>query len=242
MPATLKEIGLSDGEIKVYLALLKLGALQASKIKEDTKLHRTTIYDFLEKLLNKGLVNYVIKDGVKYFKATTPEKLLDFVKEKEDHVRDILPQLHTLALPDLDAVKVEVYKGVEGLKTILNDILRTGKPLAGMGIDETKFERFPVLLEQFFKKEEKAGIKERMLTSEKAALTYRKKTVEYRYIPQDYFNPTATLIYGDKVAVFIWEPFTVIVIDNAQLSDSYRKHFELLWATSKKAPKTSKQI
>ena len=60
----LSELGLSEGEIKVYMALLKLGSSPVSALKEETKLHRTTIYDFIEKLLNKGLVNHVIKNNV----------------------------------------------------------------------------------------------------------------------------------------------------------------------------------
>ena len=56
-------------------------------------MHRTTIYDFLEKLINKGLVNTVIKKNVTYYKATEPIKLMDFLKEKETHLQKILPDL-----------------------------------------------------------------------------------------------------------------------------------------------------
>src|SRR3989344_5817490 len=90
---SLHKIGLSDGETKVYLALLKLGSVPVSKLKEETHLHRTTIYDFVEKLLNKGLVTYVVKTGVKYYNAVNPEKLLEYVKEKEETVLDVLPHL-----------------------------------------------------------------------------------------------------------------------------------------------------
>ena len=52
----LKRIGLNEGEIKVYLALLKLGSVNVNKIKLETKLHRTSIYDFLDKLNKTGLI------------------------------------------------------------------------------------------------------------------------------------------------------------------------------------------
>ncbi|MBU0471921.1 MAG: helix-turn-helix domain-containing protein, partial [Nanoarchaeota archaeon] len=204
---TLKQIGLSDGEIKVYLALLKLGVSPVSNIKEETNLHRTTIYDFVEKLLNKGLASYVIKNKVKYFKAAHPDKLLSFVKEKEDNIKEALPELIKLTEFEREEIKVEVYKGKEGFKTLLNDYLRVGVDMVGFGVDETKFkERFPILMEQFFKKEKKAGMNERLLTSEKAKFTYNKKTTNYRYIPEEYFNPTPTIVYGNRVATVIWEP------------------------------------
>ncbi|NQU97960.1 hypothetical protein HQ533_00695 [Candidatus Woesearchaeota archaeon] len=231
----LKQIGLSDGEAKVYLALLKLGSSPVSKIKEETRLHRTTIYDFVEKLLNKGLINYIIEGGVKHFKATQPEKLLDYVKEKTDKVREALPTLNKITDFQRQDIGVEVHKGKEGFKTMLNDCLRVGKDIVGFGIDETKFKkRFPIIMEQFFKKEEEAGMHERLLTSEKAKFTYNKKTTNYRYIPEEYFNPTPTIVFGNKVAIINWEPLTIIFIENEGLADSYRKHFELLWKMAKK--------
>ena len=112
----------------------------------------------------------------------------------------------------------------------MNDILKIRKDFVGFGIDESKFkEKFPIITEQYFKKEEKLGIKERLLTSEKAGFVYKKKSITYRYIPQEYFNPNPTIVYGEKVASIIWEPLNVILIENKQLADSYKKHFELLW-------------
>ena len=230
----LAEIGLGDGEIKVYTALLKIGSSPASKIKEETGLHRTTIYDFIEKLLNKGLVSYVIKDSTKHYKATDPNKLIDFLKEKEENIREILPSLLKLSQTKREDIRIEVYRGIEGLKTFLNDVLRTDKDLIGFGIDETKFkERAPIIMEQYFKKEEKIGIKERLLTSEGAKFVFNKKTTSYRVIPQEFFSPTPTMVYGDKVVIIVWEPLTMVMIENADLAKSYKGYFEMLWRSAK---------
>lgn len=234
----LGDVGLSEGEIKVYLALLKLGSVQVSKIKEETNLHRTTIYDFIEKLLNKGLINYAIRNNVKYYNATHPNKLLDFITEKEENVREILPSLAKLAETKKEEIKVEVYKGVEGFKVVLNDVIRTGQDMAGFGIDEMKFkDRFPILMEQHFKKEKTAGIKERLLTSENIKFVFDKETTQYRYVSEEFFNPTPTIIYGNKVVMMVWEPLTIVVIENSDLADSYRKHFEMLWNAASENPK-----
>src|SRR3989344_8253028 len=93
----LAELGLSDGEIKVYLSLLKLGTVPVSRIKEDTGLHRTTIYDFVEKLLQKGLVSYVVRGNVKVYRAADPGKLKDFLGEKQSALEQVLPALHEIA-------------------------------------------------------------------------------------------------------------------------------------------------
>jgi sugar-specific transcriptional regulator TrmB len=233
--AVLEQIGLSEGEIKVYLALLKLDSAPVSKIKEETNLHRTTIYDFLEKLLNKGLVSHVIKNNVKFYTAAYPDRLLALIKEKEENVKEVLPELIKLAEFKKEDIKVEVYKGVEGLKTLFNDILRTDQDLIAFGVDETIFKkRFPLIMEQFLRKEEKAGIKERLLTSEKIRFVYKKKNLYYRYVPDEYFGPTPVMTYADRVVNLIWEPLTIIMIKNKELAQSYKRHFEMLWKNAKK--------
>jgi sugar-specific transcriptional regulator TrmB len=231
---TLKEIGLSSGETQVYLALLKLGSIPVSKIKEETKLHRTTIYDFIEKLLNKGLVNYIIRNSVKYYKATHPNKLSEFLKEKEHHLTAILPSLIKLQEFQKEDILIEVYKGIEGVKTILNEILRHGKDYVILGVDETMFkQKLGPFMDQFFRQEKEIGFKERILTSDDVKFTYDTDTAIYRYLPKESFNPTPTYVWGDNVAILIWEPFTVIKIKNAALADSFSKYFEILWKGAK---------
>jgi sugar-specific transcriptional regulator TrmB len=230
----LEEIGLSEGETKVYLALLKLGAAKVHTITEETKLHRTTIYDFLQKLQEKGLVSHVIQNNVKYFQATHPNKLLDYLKEKEAKAQLAIPALVQLAELTKDEVKVEVFKGKEGLKTILNDVLRNGKDYVIFGIDEDMFQKtFGNFMDWFFEKEKKAGFHERILTADDVKFIYKSPNVHYRYLPRKSFNPTPTYVWGDNVAILIWEPLTVVKIQHKAIADSYLKYFELLWAGAK---------
>ena len=230
----LEDIGLSEGESKVYISLLKLGSSPVNKIKEDTKLHRTTIYDFIEKLLNKGLVNFIIKNNIRYYKATHPNKLLDLLKEKEENIKEIIPDLIKLNEFEKEDITVEIYKGKEGFKTILNLIIRERKELIGFGVDESQFEKiFSLEIKQYFKKEKLAGIKERMLTVEGAKFIYKQSNIKYRYLPKEYFNPTPCFTFSDYACILIWEPLTTILIKNKNIADSYKKQFELLWKIAK---------
>ncbi|NQV91521.1 ArsR family transcriptional regulator [Candidatus Woesearchaeota archaeon] len=238
LEAELHNIGLSSGESKIYLSLLKRGSSTVAQITKEVKIHRTNVYDYLEKLLIKGLVNYVIKGGVKHFKATHPNKLHDYIKEKENIVSTILPSLKELSNFSKDALNVEVFEGIEGIKTLLKDILREGKDHVIMGIDEIMFkEKLGHFMEWYFKEEKKIGFKERILTRDNVEFIYNYKTAIYRYLPAESFNPTPTYVYGDHVAILIWEPFSVIRIKNAALADSYKKYFEILWKQAKKKPK-----
>lgn len=230
----LKAIGLNEGETKIYLGLLKLGSSTVAKITKEVKIHRTNVYDFLQKLLTKGLVNYVIIGGVKHYKATHPNKLFDFVKEKENIINTILPDLTKLADFSKDELGVEVYEGIEGVKTLLKDVLREGKDHVIFGIDEIMFQKkLGPFMDWYFKEEKKRGFKERVLTRNDAPFVYSYETVIYRYLPKESFNPTPTWVWGNNVGILIWEPFTVIRIKNAALADSYSKYFEILWRQAK---------
>ncbi|MBI2631761.1 winged helix-turn-helix transcriptional regulator, partial [Candidatus Pacearchaeota archaeon] len=68
----LKEVGLTDNEIKIYLALLRQSPLNPSQLAEKTGLHRSYIYDTLERLLEKGIINNVIFEGKKNYQAINP--------------------------------------------------------------------------------------------------------------------------------------------------------------------------
>lgn len=231
----LKELGLSDGEAKVYLALLKLGETSVSKLTKETGQHRTTIYDFLDHLLQRGLVSYVVKSGVKYYKVADPDKLIEFLKEKEIKLKQVLPELKQLAKASIGEISVEVYRGVEGFKSVLNDRIKVGKDLYGFGVDEEKFEeRFPIVIKQFIKREQEKKLQEFLLTKEKAKFIYKEKNMHYKYIPEEFFEPTATAVYGNRVIIIIWEPLTTILIKNKGLAESYRRYHKLLWKIAKK--------
>ena len=123
---TLEEIGFDEKETQVYLALAKIGETTATKISKETNIERTLVYYIIEKLINKGLVSFKLKNNVKYYSAANPEKILEELKEKELKLKGILPALQTLMKqPYEEEVKVDIYKGVEGMKAVLNDIFKS---------------------------------------------------------------------------------------------------------------------
>jgi len=228
----LREVGLQDGEITVYLALLKLGESTATQITQYSGLHRSNVYDIIEKLQEKGLTSFVVKNNVKYFRASKPTRLLDYIKEKEEKINSILPALESLRNKSKENISVEIYKGKEGIKTILNDILKEGKEYLLFG--RLKFEEIlPIYVKQFVKIADKKGITEKAILEEGTEITPIKKS-SYRHISKEHLFPNAVVVYGNKVGIFIWQdPYYVMFIENKDLAQSYKTHFELLWKISK---------
>lgn len=232
----LEEIGLTEGEAKVYLALLKLGSSPVNKIQEETKLHRTNIYDFAKKLTEKGLLSYSIQKGVRQYSAVDPEKLHWYLQEKQDMVKEFLPRFHKLQQQKSTDICVEVYNGVEGIKFVLNDIIREGKNYVAFGIDDAEWEkRFSIIMKQHFRKEKERRIIARCITSENVSVRYAHG--RYRFLADEFFHPTPIMVYGDKVCTIVWNPLTVILTQNSQVAKSHKKHFNALWKIAKSRAK-----
>lgn len=239
----LMKIGLSNNEADIYLALLELGPSLVSKIVKKTRINRTHIYDRLEKLITKGLVSYVIKNNRKYFYGAEPNKLISYLEEKEEAIKKEKQSIEKI-LPDLIKIQpsrkeesVEVYEGREGIKTILEDIIRSKKDVLTYG-SEGNFSsiiKIKFYFKNYLKKLEKSGIKMKVIFNyNDSKKEFKWNFVEVRYIPKEYKTPTETTIYGDKVAIFLLtEEPKVILIKSENIVESYTKYFNLLWKISK---------
>src|SRR3989338_3186835 len=116
-PSILENIGLSKAESLIYINLLKLGEATVREIAKSCGFHRTNIYDILEQLKEKGLVVWHQEGKVTIYKASNPENLVAYLKEKEIKLSDLLPDLKRLQ-KSVEGIEVEVYKGEEGMKSM----------------------------------------------------------------------------------------------------------------------------
>ncbi len=89
----LTQLGLCRNESKVYLALLDAGAASAGVITKNARLHRTNVYDALEKLVIQGLVGYIDTEGTRVYKCLHPGNLSRILEEKLGSLHQVLPSL-----------------------------------------------------------------------------------------------------------------------------------------------------
>src|SRR3989339_656937 len=92
----IESLGLSERESRVYVALLDVGPTTVSKIIRKTGIASSKIYDVMEKLIHRGLVTYVLKQGKKEFHPVDPKRLFNIIQEKEATIKEILPTLEEL--------------------------------------------------------------------------------------------------------------------------------------------------
>lgn len=227
-------IGLSKQEAEVYVFLTKEKNQTASKIAEKTKINRSVTYVILESLIKKGLVNYVLIEGVKKFSSTKPEILADFMKDKEESLKKILPLLKSFKSEGNEAATIEVFEGINGGLSVMKDILETSKEYVAFGEDKSFQQVMGTLAKQYIRKLNEGKIKERLLIPEGQKVLAGKKT-EVRYLPKNISLPSITAVYGNKVAISIFqEPYYAIVIESKELSKTYSSLFEFLWQIAKK--------
>ena len=231
----MKQSGLTRNESLVYKALLELGPSLAGQISRKTGLHRRTIYDTTEMLIKKGLIGYILKNNRRLFKASSPEKFLDILKEKENLIKDILPDMMDFYTRTQEKEETNFYKGKQGLKTVMEDQLRKGtKEILIMGASPEASEILKFYFKWFEIKRSKKKIKTRIIFN-KSDKVYKLPLAEIKYLPQKYSSPLAVNIYRDKVAIILWskEKPIAIVIKDKEISEGYKKYFELMWKTVK---------
>lgn len=233
----LKKIGLSINEIKVYLALLKLGENLASKISRETSLNRSLVYKILEDLIKKGFVGYVIKENRKYFNAASPNKLLDIIKDNEREIKKILPELLNLKKPIEKTPAVEIYSGKEGMKTMLEDVLRLNKEILVLGAKSDFSEQLIYYHPNWHKRRIKSKIYLKILFEYGQKIAEQLKKLSYtkvRYLPKEIESKIMIAIYKDRTAVELWfdHPSTILIKDS-NVADFFKQYFKLLWNISK---------
>ena len=234
----LEELGLTRNEALTYTALLEIGETKTGAIVKKTGLHRVIIYDALESLIKKGLVSFVIKENRKYFQATDPTRILDFLKEKEEIAKSILPELNFKREQAKIKQQVSIYEGIRGLKSVLQNMLKELTPngtyyvLASGNMADSLGPYYNI----YQKEKNKNKIKSLIIYDEQ--FKKRKDVVKITYgavkfYPLTYF-PTDTFIYNDKVLIVIWNanPSFAILIINKQTSQSYKKFFDVFWKSA----------
>ncbi|HLC56147.1 MAG TPA: helix-turn-helix domain-containing protein [Candidatus Nanoarchaeia archaeon] len=201
----LKEYGLNDKEIKVYMALLPLGNINLQEIAKRVDMPRTTIYNTLNYLSNKGLISKIIKKGVTYFEASDPYVLLERLKDKERLIEKALPNLQNIKKLVKESSSVEIYEGSKGLFTILNDIFRLKQQTYYFGSYSLSKEMLKHQPEHFRTIRLDRKIPAKIVIDPYDEDTFHrkeyKKITEMRYLKSLKDFPCMVFIYGKRVAI-----------------------------------------
>lgn len=237
----LREIGLSPNEARVYESLLKVGEASVQIISNRSKIHRRNVYDALSKLSDRGLISEVFVKGEKNFKAIDPRRLLELLKEKEERLKEVIPKMQTRLEKVEEKEEAYFYRGIEGFKNYLQDILKTKETVYFIGAKAFWLdERLKHSLRNFDRDRRRKGIKFMHLfdheVKEQKPEILKMAGKNYKFLPKKYSSKTAIDVFGSYVVTFVGveigklreEPL-IFVLKSKELADGYRKFFQFMW-------------
>lgn len=120
----LQKFGLSEKESLLYLAGLQLGPANLQELVNASKLKRSTVYDVMSNLKELGLFKLISKGKSRQYIAAEPSALFSILKQKENLLQNIFGQLEALQNSKSSKPSIRIYKGLEGVKEIYEDILK----------------------------------------------------------------------------------------------------------------------
>lgn len=230
MKEQLLAIGFNDKDAEIYLALIKLEKANIAEIMKTTSIERRTIYDVLERLIQKGWASYFEENGKKYYLPTKPEIILQDLENKKENFQKIIPKLNSLKEKSSEA-KVEILKGTKGLRTIFMEIINLHETHYSFG-NITPFisdEKYVPAVKDFLSYLEERSVKEKVIYP-KGENIVKIKGGQYKELDEKLIPPTPTIIYGDITAQFIFtDPITIIKISSPEITKTNKKYFDTFW-------------
>ncbi|MFT4311459.1 MAG: TrmB family transcriptional regulator [Candidatus Woesearchaeota archaeon] len=226
------KLDFTKSEAKILIFLLHNNKSTASKVSKETQINRTTTYDILNRLMEKGLISYVIKSNIKYFMTKNLDLLEKQYKEKYEWAKELTIKLNNLKQENEELT--EIYEGIKGIRSILKDILNHSEYVA-FGSSGKILEVMKHDFLQFQKEKKKRKIKSRILQNKINKDLQQIAYAQIKFFQKSEESPVTTIIYGNKVAILTWglTP-NAILIESEIISKQFKHHFEHLWKMAKK--------
>lgn len=232
----LERYGFSQNEAVIYIYLLNNLEAAVFEIAKETEIPRTTVYATLEYLKNRGIISQFRKNNVAYFTPESPSQLMRLLKEKEEALNEVMPDIQAITSRGMDKPVTKLYVGLDGIKTLLEDILATVKQQHIKQIYATSQPELLTYLPKYFpnwlKRREELGVFTKLILPQAAKNFLPPNELrEVRYLPGKFpFNCSVT-IYGKKLAFFAFQddkPYCVS-IESVAISGMFTQFFLYTW-------------
>lgn len=264
MQKMLYKIGLSSNEARIYTYSLGHKNTTPTELATSLGLDRSTVYFWLKKLKNKGLISYRISKRRRYIVANDPSASLShLVKEQDEKAKaadkalaQLLPQLKKYIEKDKGVrgkTRVEHYTGMEGFRAVVPLFAKSKKPIYWVGSMDFLFSA--VSKDKWFKTyttwrmtigAHSYSITDKKSLSDKkfsASLGFR----HYRLLDNDFNLPSVLALTGDTT-VFAFRhgdsnsDLGIIVIHDALVTSLVYFLFRELWNRMKPQTEAGKKV
>lgn len=231
----LEDLGFTEAEIKVYIALLQLGRTTAGPILQKTKLHNSIVHRTLYRLIEKGLVSFIIEGKTKHYQAVDPKFIEKMIEDNKKKFDKILPELLRIKMP-FERQEAKVFKGFSGFKNALQEFIEDSEKgdeylIFSLGAkDLEKYEHIINYYRDFEKERKKRKIVSKAIApiSSKERLKESAKIINIKFV--DFPVPLDVSIFRDKLLLSSWgEEDSFFIIYSKGLAESFRAYFYSIW-------------
>lgn len=244
----LEEIGLTEGETKVYLSLLKLGITKTGPLASKANVSSSKVYKILDKLEKKGLSGHIIKGKIKYFRALEPNRIIDYIEDKEkqlqekkEQVKKLLPELENRINPELLEGEAVVYDGFKACTNFFRNILDELKTNETYYVIGAGYGKEINGLKEFFhnhhKKRSEKNVKVKMLANFDTKDNLAKTTLynsEIRFLPKYLISNMEIVFYNNKLFIVLWTKQPKgFLIESKEAVKSFETYFKTFWKIAK---------
>lgn len=251
MKNELKAIGLTDKEIDIYLAGLKLGPTTAQFLADTSGVKRPTVYFIIDQLKKRGLVNQSFKGKKKVFEMAAPEKLKKFIedekekfKKKEQGINKIISSLQVMSSHSEFASDIKIYEGYDETMSALIELGKTKSPTYSFYSSHyfplEDYDKVKKTIAEFNKVKRMAKSKLYVITDQipitsKFFPSADAEIREFRFLPENIMLPAMVDISDDVVALSsVRDGYSCIVIKNKTIADTLRIIHSIVWQSLKK--------
>lgn len=231
----IKQMGLSSKQAALYLAGLESGPASLSELAKESGIKRPTAYRVMEDLENQGLFSKVAKGKKYYYQAEDPETVLGLYKIRQDAFVRLLPELKSLHSKTGMNPKVRFFRGMEGLKAMYLESLKSKETIVGYGSIDDIWGLTRGFIDDYMKERIKRKIHVRGIVpatkeSQEFAKLNSSQMREIVLVPKDQFPVTNEInIYDDKVAIFSFREQAGVIIESQDIANTQKAIFELVW-------------
>jgi sugar-specific transcriptional regulator TrmB len=232
----LQSIGFKKSEVDIYISLIKLKEATVFEISKDTQIHRSNVYEALERLINQGLV-IEITQPKRLFRAKEPEIIEDFLNQKKTELKDAIKSLDLNKSGRNEETKIGLLKGKISLRHELFLLLQTKEEILCYGFPENTPKILGPLFYEFNKERKLKKINMKIIynstAKELAKKGKKERYTKTRNMPKKYDEKLGIIISETIVLLLLLEPeINIIKINDQDVSNFYKKQFSLLWKTS----------
>ncbi len=244
----LKQLGLTEKQAEIYLAVNRLGPCGVSRIANATNLPRQTVYSVIQDLVGTSFVKQSDKRGVKQFftePANLPQLLEEKKRELENNkllVEKAIPELLAAQRRVVSLPKVEYYENESGLKTLFNGILdlyrrgKVEKEFRGFGINQIQSTTINDFLRDFIKRRFELGVATKLfigagvddfaITDEATRFGREIKRLE---MPA---QEAGVYLVGERIYLFSYTDNVGVMIENQAMAKLLKATFDTQWKTT----------